>query len=257
MIKGGRPHVDTTYMSFDLSRSRTGTSDADIDPLELEAARTELGLVLIARAADVAARVDLTRTREDDSLQAFVLELATEVVGRWLATGEGASNIEMARIVDRAAIASGSLSVEAFVHEFLSCRQAIFSVLEEEAERAGISDSVLHAVCRLVSHGLDISLLRSCRQFDEERDRLAAELSKEQAKLAYDALHDALTGLPNRALLRERLTHALAGAQRHHEVVAALFIDLDGIKAVNDGFGHDAGDKLLCEVARRLSRTLR
>ncbi|MBV9838485.1 MAG: EAL domain-containing protein [Solirubrobacterales bacterium] len=243
-------------MSFDLSRSRTGTSDADIDPLELEAARVELGRVLAARAADVA-RAALTRTKEDDPQQAIVFDLATEVVGRWLATGEGASNEEMAKIIDRAVIARGSLSVKAFVNEFLSWRRQIFSVLEEEAGHAGISDSLLHAVCRVVSHGLDISLLRSCRQFDEERERLAAELSKEQAKLAHDAVHDALTGLPNRTLLRERLAHALAGAQRHQELVAALFIDLDGFKAVNDGLGHDAGDKMLCEVARRLSRIVR
>ncbi|MEF7612605.1 PAS domain S-box protein [Aquincola sp. MAHUQ-54] len=71
------------------------------------------------------------------------------------------------------------------------------------------------------------------------------------------AYHDALTGLPNRTLLKSRLVQALGAAQRAGNHVAACFLDLDGFKAVNDVHGHEAGDRLLCEVARRLAGIVR
>ncbi len=76
-------------------------------------------------------------------------------------------------------------------------------------------------------------------------------------KLRILALHDPLTGLPNRHSLDERLATALTRASRSHEPVALLFIDLDGFKQVNDEFGHAAGDDVLREVARRLQLAVR
>lgn len=71
------------------------------------------------------------------------------------------------------------------------------------------------------------------------------------------ALHDPLTGLPNRLLLQDRLEQALYQAQRRGSMVGVLLIDLDGFKAVNDRYGHDAGDRVLGFVATRMSRRLR
>ncbi len=71
------------------------------------------------------------------------------------------------------------------------------------------------------------------------------------------ALHDALTGLPNRALLHQRLEHAAARARRSHANAAVLFADLDGFKQVNDTYGHSVGDALLVAVAHRLQSLLR
>jgi diguanylate cyclase (GGDEF)-like protein/PAS domain S-box-containing protein len=71
------------------------------------------------------------------------------------------------------------------------------------------------------------------------------------------ANHDALTGLPNRVLLGERLEQLLARADTDATPVALLFIDLDGFKAVNDKLGHAAGDRLLATMAQRLRRALR
>ncbi len=72
------------------------------------------------------------------------------------------------------------------------------------------------------------------------------------AKMAHQAQHDWLTGLPNRAALANRLTQALALARRHDKQVGLLFVDLDNFKQVNDTFGHDRGDQLLKTLARRL-----
>ena len=76
-------------------------------------------------------------------------------------------------------------------------------------------------------------------------------------QLRHLATHDALTGLPNRALLEDRLTHALAHTHRDGQSFALLLCDLDRFKLINDSLGHRAGDQLLQEMARRLSSVVR
>jgi diguanylate cyclase (GGDEF)-like protein/PAS domain S-box-containing protein len=71
------------------------------------------------------------------------------------------------------------------------------------------------------------------------------------------AHHDFLTKLPNRALFKDRLERAISMAERNQGRVAVLFLDLDGFKAINDELGHDAGDILLCEIARRITGAIR
>ena len=78
-----------------------------------------------------------------------------------------------------------------------------------------------------------------------------------EADLRDQALHDPLTGLPNRALLDDRLESAIAVAQRQEAPLSLLLLDLDGFKTVNDTLGHHAGDLVLTEIAARLSGTLR
>jgi len=78
-----------------------------------------------------------------------------------------------------------------------------------------------------------------------------------EAELEHQAFHDTLTGLPNRALFRNRVEHALAGRLRGGMTVAVLFLDIDNFKDVNDSLGHVAGDELLQEVARRLDGCMR
>ena len=78
-----------------------------------------------------------------------------------------------------------------------------------------------------------------------------------QQREAFLQLHDGLTQLPNRRHLTERLDRALEQAQRERTQAAVLFIDLDHFKTVNDSLGHQAGDKLLCEIAQRLLATVR
>ncbi len=78
-----------------------------------------------------------------------------------------------------------------------------------------------------------------------------------QSELAHRSTHDELTGLPNRALLFDRLAHALTAAARHGQTVAVFFLDLDGFKQINDTLGHAAGDSVLVQAAERLAATLR
>ncbi|MBK8906633.1 MAG: EAL domain-containing protein [Rhodospirillales bacterium] len=79
----------------------------------------------------------------------------------------------------------------------------------------------------------------------------------QEARLQYQALHDALTGLPNRAYLAEQLDQTLSLAERTGQTAALLMLDLDRFKEVNDTLGHPAGDALLCDVARRLRTSMR
>ncbi|MCU1452559.1 MAG: domain S-box/diguanylate cyclase protein [Acidimicrobiales bacterium] len=86
---------------------------------------------------------------------------------------------------------------------------------------------------------------------------VAVERAEDDARLAFQATHDPLTGVANRAALLDRLSVALARSRRTGRSVAVLFCDLDRFKAVNDRFGHDRGDQLLIEVADRISDALR
>ncbi len=84
------------------------------------------------------------------------------------------------------------------------------------------------------------------------------ERKRTEGEMAHSATHDALTNLPNRVLFMDRLRHVMERAQRQRaDMYAVLFLDLDRFKAVNDTLGHDAGDRLLIEVASRLAACLR
>lgn len=83
------------------------------------------------------------------------------------------------------------------------------------------------------------------------------EKKRYENELSFNVSHDVLTGLPNRALLEDRLRQGCKIAQRYQRRLAVMFIDLDGFKPINDSMGHDFGDLILVEVARRMSEQVR
>lgn len=109
----------------------------------------------------------------------------------------------------------------------------------------------------MLSRGLAVqdADAKSTRMAGSQTDITAWKQAEE--KLVHDALHDTLTGLPNRVLLMERLRHAMQLAQRSESLFAVLFIDLDRFKVINDSLGHMIGDQLLIAIAARLSSVLR
>lgn len=87
--------------------------------------------------------------------------------------------------------------------------------------------------------------------------RYAVERKHAEVALAHQAMHDALTDLPNRALFLDRLSQALAGTRRRASTLAVLFVDVDRFKVVNDSLGHVEGDRALITLSKRIARVLR
>ncbi|MFN7855081.1 MAG: diguanylate cyclase domain-containing protein, partial [Acidovorax sp.] len=112
----------------------------------------------------------------------------------------------------------------------------------------GVIDGVLSAIWDLEAQGQVVRQLAVVEDVTEK---------KRLAERSHFAEHDALTGLPNRVLLTDRLERLCAHHQRHGGQFAVAFIDLDHFKKINDTYGHDAGDLLLKAVAARLQAALR
>ena len=109
----------------------------------------------------------------------------------------------------------------------------------------------------LVKGHIDRSTLERSIRYAIERNRLLEQLEESKRLERHLAYHDALTILPNRHLLHDRLQQALAQSKRSGKLAALLFLDLDGFKRINDTLGHGIGDLLLKSVAKRLKTTVR
>jgi diguanylate cyclase (GGDEF)-like protein len=144
---------------------------------------------------------------------------------------------------DLVTIAGCSLVVFALAFHF----QIPHHLAQQSLGRNGATSDAL--VCFLATLAIGLIVFTSRRWRETVRD--SAQLA------AHRALYDPLTGLPNRILLHEQLTAALAKGREHEARVAVLFIDLDRFKHVNDNFGHAAGDHLLSAVAERLRSAVR
>jgi diguanylate cyclase (GGDEF)-like protein/PAS domain S-box-containing protein len=164
------------------------------------------------------------------------------VIRRVLAKG---GTIWIADVTEDASFRRGAVAAKAGLHSAFAfpimAGPEIIGVMEFFSHRIRQPDEILVEIARSI--GIQIGQFYRRKQAEE--------------KIQYLAYYDGLTALPNRILFNQRLNHALTQARRYKKPLAVLFIDLDRFKNINDTLGHEAGDRLLQEMATRLKGCLR
>lgn len=174
-------------------------------------------------------------------------KLPTKSLGTVVGQGERVQGL-----VEEAAEELGSVNValkaelapqagSAVVDQAIEKSEAVEDKVHEASDELSVMNRALKAEVR-ERHALEAQLETMTEQSDADR---------------HASLHDALTGLPNRALFHDRLEHGIAQARRHGWTLAVMFVDLDEFKKINDDHGHEAGDAVLCTIAERLTKSTR
>jgi diguanylate cyclase (GGDEF)-like protein len=264
-----RTSIDVTMSArrASLPGERTGAEQPPLSPEDLAGHLGRLGEALSARTEEVVEGM-LRRSGEsgpaldpmvEDSF-ARVGTVSTIAVARWMA-GEGA---DVAREVGQESwqifgqlAAQQAAPLNEVTKRCLRWRDAAERVVRETATQLDLPGEVLTHAQGMLQRSLDVTIVRMCQSFESERSRADEELTSRQEELAFLATHDALTGLPNRTLILDRVERMLVRSRRHPATVAVLSIDLDNFKAINETLGRGAGDELLRAVAARLGGVVR
>ncbi len=237
------------------------------DEVKPSAELRRLGEELNARTDEVVARMlkrsgESSHVLESDIEDRFVRvgTVSTIAVARWMA-GEGADvardvGQESSRIFGQLA-AQRAAPLNEVTKRCLRWRDAADDVAREISQELELAPTVLARALQMLQRSLDVTLVRMCESFEAERQSAQEELARRQEELSFLATHDALTGLPNRTLILDRIEQMLVRSRRSQTPVAALFVDLDNFKTINDTLGHGAGDELLQAVASRLEGVVR
>ncbi len=249
-----RPETDETLLA---------ANDAESAAAELRS----LGRNLMGRAEDVL-RLTLERSKTPErAVDALVQESferisrsSTIAVARWI-SGEGLqvareAGSEMWLIFGELAAQRAS-SLDDVIRRCLWWRDSMAEVIDIECSELALGAEARREARNILQASLEFSLVRMAECYELERKRTDEELGRREEELAFMATHDALTGLPNRTLILDRVEQMLARAGRTKLPIAALFIDLDNFKGINDTLGHAIGDELLRAVAKRLDGAIR
>jgi len=226
-----------------------------------------LGEALKARKGDVLKETVARTSASGEVVDAVVQESfekicnsSTMAVARWIA-GEGMEvAVEAGRetweiFAELAAHRAASLNE--VTRRCYWWRNVMAEILKACATELDVSTDTLSEALNILQLSLEFSVLRMCESYETERRLTDEELARREEELSFLATHDPLTGLPNRTLILDRVEQMLARSRRSQTPVAALFVDLDNFKSINDTLGHGVGDELLCAVAARLDGAIR
>src|ERR1035438_5912958 len=261
--------VDSLAMSAPASTTkplRQAAASASAFPTPSRDVR-RLGAELLRQTDTVVARTLARNSESRLTLSAGVEqrfervgEISTIAVARWMAGESPEAAVEVGHEVWQIfgqLAAQRAAPLNEVTKRCWRWSDAASEVLRETAARLGVPDGSLADALRMLEISLRLTLVQMCECFDAERQLADEELERRQHELAFMATHDALTGLPNRTLIVDRLEQMLLRTRRSKAPVTALFIDLDNFKDINDTLGHGAGDQLLQAVAARLDGVVR
>jgi diguanylate cyclase (GGDEF)-like protein len=245
-------------MTFDVGGSTTATNERVRLGQALEARVDEISRIVLEtwhERAPAAAGAAGLRVQQD-ILKAT--EFSSRLITDYLLHGAVQSEKQaQALAANGKAPLRDTIALADLTKLYLYWRDTMIATITAQSTRLGLADHFRDEALAVVRGGSDGSIVRMAKQFDVERQRLERELEIERKRLAHQAYHDALTGLPNRRLFFDRLSHALDLLERYGSALAVIFIDVDDFKAINDRYGHCVGDEVLATIAGRLSEAVR